>query len=105
MSYLGPVRVDPIGHLKAIFPEDVSENMTWMCLANPRFFCFAEKLSSRLPALLCRVDRENLLLSNVFALPLSTIADEPKYIGVKSQKCYSFLFASCIQKVTYGIRL
>ena len=70
---------------KTIFPEDVSENMTWMCLANPRFFCFAEQLSSRLPTLLCREDRENPLLSNLFVLPLSTIADEPKYIGAKSQ--------------------
>ena len=84
MSYLGPVRVDPIGHLKAIFPEDVSENMTWMCLANPRFFCFAKQLSSQLPTLLCRVDREDPLLSNLFALSHYTIADEPKYIGAKS---------------------
>ena len=85
MSYLGPVRVDPIGHLKAIFPEDVSENMTWMCLANPRIFCRVERLSSRLPMLLSRVDRREPLMSNLFALPLSTIADEPKYIGAKSQ--------------------
>ena len=85
MSYLGPVHVDPIGRLKTIFPKDVSENMTWMCLANPRFFCFAEQLSSWLPTLLCREDRENPLLSNLFALPLSTIAGEPKYIGAKSQ--------------------
>jgi len=70
---------------KTIFPKDVSENMTWMCLANPRFFCFAEQLSSRLLTLLCRVDREDPLLSNLFALPHSTIADEPKYIGAKSQ--------------------
>ena len=70
---------------KTIFPEDVSENMTWMCLANPRFFCFAEQLSSRLPTLSCREDRENPLLSNLFALPLSTVAGEPKYIGAKSQ--------------------
>ena len=85
MSYLGPVRVDPIGRLKTIFPKDVSENMTWMCLANPRFFCFAEQLSSWLSTLLCREDRENPLLSNLFVLPLSTVAGEPKYIGAKSQ--------------------
>ena len=34
MSYLGPVRVDPIDRLKTIFPEDVSGNITWTCLAN-----------------------------------------------------------------------
>ena len=34
MSYLGPVRVDPIDRLKTIFPEDVSRNITWTCLAN-----------------------------------------------------------------------
>ena len=38
MSYLGPVRVDPINRLKTIFPEDVSENITWTCLANPAAF-------------------------------------------------------------------
>ena len=70
---------------KTIFPEDVSENMTWMCLANPCFFCFAEQLSSWLPMLLCRVDRENPLLSNLLALPLSTMVGEPKYVGTKSQ--------------------
>ena len=70
---------------KTIFLEDVSKNMTWMYLANPRFFCFAEQLSSRLPTLLCREDRENPLLYNLFALPLSTIAGEPKYIGAKLQ--------------------
>ena len=70
---------------KTIFPEDVSENMTWMCLANPRIFYRVERLFSRLLMLLCRVDREDPLLSNLFALPHSTIADEPKYIGAKSQ--------------------
>ena len=62
MSYLGTVRVNPIGHLKTIFPEDVSENMTWMCLANPRIFCRVERLSSRLPTLLCHVDRGEPLI-------------------------------------------
>ena len=38
MSYLGPVRVDPIDRLKTIFPEDVSGNITWTCLANPAAF-------------------------------------------------------------------
>ena len=70
---------------KTIFPKDVSENMTWMCLANPRIFCRVERLSSRLPMLLCRVDRGEPLMSNLFALPLSTIVGEPKYIGAKSQ--------------------
>ena len=42
---------------KTIFLEDVSENMTWMCLANPRIFCRVEQLSSPLPTLLCRVGR------------------------------------------------
>ena len=70
---------------KTIFPEDVSENMTWMCLANPRIFCRVERLSSRLPMLLCRVDRGEPLMSNLFALPLSTIAGEPKYVGAKLQ--------------------
>ena len=70
---------------KTIFPEDVSENMTWMCLANPRFFCFAEPLTSWLLTLLCHEDRQNPLLSNLFALPLSTIVGEPKNIGAKSQ--------------------
>ena len=70
---------------KTIFPEDVSENMTWMCLANPRIFCRVERLSSQLPTLLCRVDRGEMLMSSLFALPLSTIAGEPKYIGAKSQ--------------------
>ena len=37
-----------------------------MYLANPRFFCFAEQLSSRLPTLLCREDRENPLMSNLW---------------------------------------
>ena len=70
---------------KTILLEDVSENMTWMCLANPHIFCHVERLSSRLPMLLCRVDREDPLLSNLFVLPHSTIADEPKYIGAESQ--------------------
>ena len=70
---------------KTIFPEDVSENMTWMCLANPRIFCRVERLSSRLPTLLCRVGRGGALMSNLFALLLSTIAGEPKYIGAKLQ--------------------
>ena len=70
---------------KTIFLEDVTKNMTWMCLDNPCFFCRVERLSSRLPTLLCRVDREDPSLSNLFALPLSTIAGEPKYIGAKSQ--------------------
>ena len=65
---------------KTIFPEDVSENMTWMCLANPRIFCRVERLSSRLPTLLCRVDQGEPLMSNLFALPHSTIAGEPKYV-------------------------
>ena len=79
------MRVDPIDRLKTIFLEDVSENMTWMCLDNPRFFCRVERLSSRLPTLLCRVDREDPSLSNLLVLLLSTIAGEPKYIGAKSQ--------------------
>ena len=70
---------------KTIFPEDVSENMTWMCLANPRIFCCVERLSSRLPTLLCRVDRGEPLMSNLFVLPLCTIEGEPKYVGAKSQ--------------------
>ena len=73
---------------KTIFPEDVCENMTWMCLANPRIFCRVEQLSSQLPTLLCHVYRDDPSLSNLFALLLSTIAGEPKYIGAKSQKCY-----------------
>jgi len=70
---------------KTIFSEDVTENMTWMCLANPRIFCHVERLSSRLPTLLCRVDREEPLLPNLFALPLFTIAGEPKNVGAKLQ--------------------
>ena len=68
---------------KTIFPEDVSENMTWMCLANPRFFCFAEQLSSRLPTLLCREDRENPLMSNLW----------PEEIGQppRGPSCVSFI--------------
>ena len=70
---------------KTIFPEDVSENMAWICLANPRIFCRVERLSSRLPMLLCCVDRGEPLMYNLFALPLPTIAGEPKYVGAKSQ--------------------
>ena len=38
MSYLGPVRVNSIGRLEPSLPKDVSENMTWMCIANPTSF-------------------------------------------------------------------
>ena len=38
MSYLGPMRVDPIDRLKTILPEDVSGNITWTYRANPAAF-------------------------------------------------------------------